>query len=174
MDPDLSELRIVPLTHSRGLDDFDSGSPARDTWLRTHALPGQATGDAMTQVAELGGRVIGFYALSTAAMLRSALPGALRRNAPDPVPALLIGQLAVDRRYQGRGIGLALVHDAMRSALLVSRFAGWRLLAVSPDGAQAAAFWAKLDFVAVPGISPALMALTQTMVRRLLTAAALP
>jgi GNAT superfamily N-acetyltransferase len=171
VDLDLSELRIVPLDHSHGLDDFDSGSPARDTWLRTRALPGQATGDAMTQVAVLGEeRVVGFYALSTAAVLRSALPGALRRNAPDPVPALLIGQLAVDRRYQGRGIGSVLVHDAMRCALLAAQFAGWRLLAVNPDGVQAAAFWAKFDFVAVPGVSPALMALTQTMVRRLLAA----
>ena len=126
----------------------------------------------MTRVAELDGRVVAFYALSTAAVLRAALPGALRRNAPDPMPALLIGQLAVDLRYQGRGIGSALVHDAMRGAVRVSQFAGWRLLAVNPDGAQAASFWAKLDFVAVPGVSPALMVLTQTMVRRLLTAAA--
>lgn len=174
MEPGGAELRFVRLDHSHHLDDFNSGSPARDTWLRARALPSQGSGDAMTQVAERGGRVVGFYALSTAAVLRSALPGPLRRNAPDPVPALLIGQLAVDLRSQGRGIGTAIVRDAMRTALLVAPHAGWRLLAVNPDGEAAMAFWEKFDFVALPGISPPLTALTQTMARRLLAAAAPP
>lgn len=137
-------------------------------------MASQESGDAMTRIAGIGSRVVAFYTLSTAVVLRSALPGRLRRNAPDPVPALLIGQLAVDLRYQRRGIGASLVHDAMRSALLVSQLAGWRLLAVAPDGGKAAEFWSKFDFVAVPGISPPLMALTQTMVRRLLAATATP
>lgn len=171
MQPGLSDLCLRCLDRSHRLDDFDSGSAARDTWLRTRALASQESGDAMTRVAERAGHIVGFYALSTAAVLRSALPGALRRNAPDPVSALLIGQLAVDPRYQGRGVGAAMVHDAMHNALLVSQLAGWRLLAVNPDGEQAAAFWAKFDFVAIPGVTPSLMALTQTMVRRLLAAA---
>ncbi len=174
MTPDVSGLRLLPLHHSHALDDFESGSPARDTWLRTRALSNQDSGDAMTRVAGLGLRVVAFYALSTAAVLRSVLPGKLRRNAADPVPALLIGQLAVDIRYQGCGIGAILVHDAMRNALLVSQLAGWRLLAVAPDGERAVDFWSKFDFVVVPGISPPLMALTQTMVRRLMAAAAPP
>ena len=174
MGPDLSGLRFIRLDGSHRLDDFTSGSPARDTWLRSRALSGLDSGDAMTRVAEFGGQVVAFYALSTAAILRSALPGALRRNAPDPVPALVIGQLAVDVRYQRRGIGGAVVHDALRTALLVSQLAGWRLLAVNPDGETAAKFWEKFDFSRVPGISPPLMALTQTRVRRLLAAAALP
>jgi predicted N-acetyltransferase YhbS len=152
------------------LSNFESGSPARDARLRTRGLASQRSGDALTHVAESKGRIIGFCALSTASIMRSTLPGAMRRNAPDPIPALLIGQLAVDHRFQGRGIGLMLVRDAMRRALQISRFGGWRLLAVNPDGDAAAAFWAKLDFVPIPGASPALMVLTQTMVRRLLEA----
>jgi GNAT superfamily N-acetyltransferase len=174
MTPELSALKLLPINPLHDLGEFNSGSPARDTWLRTHAMPSQNSGDAMTRIAELDGRVVGFYTLSTASVLRSRLPGPLRRNAPDPVPALLIGQLAVDLPYQRLGIGLTLVRDAMQSALSVSRFAGWRLLAASPDGENAEAFWSKLDFVAIPGVSPPLMALTQTMVRRLLAAAATP
>jgi GNAT superfamily N-acetyltransferase len=172
VDLDLSGLRLSPLDASHDLSDFNSGSPARDTWLRARALSSQDSGDAMTRIAALGGMVIAFYALSTAAVLRSLLPGGLRRNAPNPVPALLIGQLAVDLRHQGHGIAAIMVHDAMHSALRVSRLAGWRLLAVHPDGERAVEFWSKFDFVVVPGVSPSLMALTQTMLRGLLAAAA--
>ena len=171
MQSDAFEIEIAALNENHDLGDFDSGSAARDAWLGTRALASQRSGDALTQVAESGGAIMGFCALCTGSVMRAGLPGGLRRNAPDPIPALLIGQLAVDRRFQRRGIGLLLVRDAMERALQVSRFGGWRLLAVNPDGEAAAAFWAKLDFVPIPGVSPPLMVLTQTMVRRLLEAA---
>jgi GNAT superfamily N-acetyltransferase len=165
------DLRVSALSPAHVLGDFASGVPARDAWLHRRALPAQQSGDALTHVAAVDERVVGFCTLSTAAVMRSSLPGARRRNAPDPVPALLIGQLAVDLRYQGGGIGMMLAHDAMRRAMLIARYGGWRLLAVNPDGEKAESFWAKLDFVPVSGITPPLMVLTQAMVRGLLEAA---
>jgi GNAT superfamily N-acetyltransferase len=170
VEPELSELEISPLTLSHKLDDFESGSPSLDAWLRKHAVRNQNSGDSMTRIAEIGGHVVGFYTLSTTSVMRSLLPGSLRRNAADPISALLLGHLAVDRRYQRRGIGSMLVRDALRNAMIVSRHAGWRLLAVHPESEAAQAFWAKLDFVLLLGVSPALMALSQAMVRTLLAA----
>ena len=47
---------------------------------------------------------------------RSAAPTALAKQAPDPVPALLLGRLAVDRHYSGRGVGTALVAHVLATA----------------------------------------------------------
>jgi GNAT superfamily N-acetyltransferase len=85
--------------------------------------------------------VVGFYALFTASAARVGLPGALRRNAPHPVPLLLLGQLAVDRDWQGRGLGAALLQDAGRRAAGASRHVGFRAMATHPIDDRAASFY---------------------------------
>ncbi len=106
-----------------------------------------------------GGRVIGYYSLAAASAARVGLTGALRRNAPDPVPLLLLGQLAVDLRDQGSGAGRRLLGDACWRALAVSRQAGFRALATHPIGEAAERFCARFGFVVVPDSIPRLMVL---------------
>nr|WP_291981159.1 GNAT family N-acetyltransferase [Luteitalea sp.] len=60
------------------------------------------------------GRVVGFYALATGAVAHEAVTGRVRRNMPDPSPVMVLARLAVDRAYQGRGLGRALLRDALR------------------------------------------------------------
>src|ERR1700728_1206355 len=90
---------IIPLHIQHDISTFSCGKPILDGWLRTRALRNHETGDSRTYVLAESDRVIGFYALSTAAAARVGLPGALRRNAPDPVPLMLLGQLAVDAEH---------------------------------------------------------------------------
>jgi predicted N-acetyltransferase YhbS len=63
------------------------------------------------------GRIVGYVTLSAAQIERSFLPKPQQRNLPDPAPAMLLGQLAVDRDYQGQGHAVSLLHFSLRTAL---------------------------------------------------------
>ncbi len=119
------------------------------------------TGDSRTFLIANQGPVLGYYALSTASAARVGMPGALRRNAPDPVSLLLLllGQLAVDVSQHGKGLGRQLLGDACLRAAEVFQRAGFRALATHPIDEAAARFYAKYGFAAVPDSSPTLMVL---------------
>jgi len=154
---------IEPLRPDHDLDGFTSGVPALDGWLRGRALRNQTTGDSRTFVIAPNGRVVGYYALSTASAARVGLPGPMRRNAPDPVPLLLLGQLAVDIGRQGTGLGRQLLGDACLRSLSVFRQAGFRALATHPIGEAAARFYGKYGFAPVPDSSPPLMLMAASL-----------
>lgn len=114
----------APLEAGHDITDFDCGEPALDDWLKRRALKNQAAGASRCFVIAEGRRVIGFYSLSAGALGLAEGPNRLRRNMPDPLPVLLLGRLAVDRCWQGRGLGQALLRDALLRALAVSAEAG--------------------------------------------------
>ncbi len=118
------------LSDLHDLADFSSGAPELDEWLQTRALKGQAVGNSAVFVFEHGGSVFGYYALASAGVEHVSAPGAVRRNAPDPIPVLLLARLAVDTRAQGRGIGRRLIQDALVRALRVSEDIGFRAVVV--------------------------------------------
>jgi predicted N-acetyltransferase YhbS len=154
---------IEPLRPDHDLDGFTSGVPPLDGWLRGRALRNQTTGDSRTFVIAPNGRVVGYYALSTASAARVGLPGPMRRNAPDPVPLLLLGQLAVDITRQGTGLGRQLLGGACLRSLSVFRQAGFRALATHPIDEAAARFYAKYGFAPVPDSSPPLMLMAASL-----------
>lgn len=158
-----------PLGPQHDLQHFTSGQPSLDSWLRGRAFRNQESGDSRTFVAAETGRVTGFYALSTGAAARVGLPGSLRRNAPDPVPLLLLGQLAVDRDWQGRGLGAALLRDACRRAVSALGQVGFRALAAHPIDDAAASFYCRFGWTPIPDSRPPLLVLPM---QRLLAALA--
>jgi predicted N-acetyltransferase YhbS len=91
-------------------------------------------------------RIIGYYTLSAVAVEHAQLPGRVRRNAPDPVPAVLLGRLAVDRKAQGTGLGRLLVRDAVLSTLAAADRIGVRVLLVHALHERAAAFYDRFGF----------------------------
>ncbi|HTT82054.1 MAG TPA: GNAT family N-acetyltransferase [Rhizomicrobium sp.] len=96
------------------------------------------------------GTIIGYVTLSAAQIGCSSLPKARRRNKPDPLPATLLGQLAVDRGHQGRGIARALLQFALRTALRASRdIASWGVI-LHPLHAPLRAFYAQYSFQDLP------------------------
>jgi GNAT superfamily N-acetyltransferase len=136
--------RLDPRAHDR--TSFQCGVPPLDDYLKHVARQHIEKGYAQVWVAvpEPGSpQVIGYYALSMTSLLPEELP---RRAALKRVPALLLGKLAVDRRYQGQGIGALLLLDAQRSALRVARQVGVHALVVDALDEQAAAFYRKYDF----------------------------
>ena len=102
-----------PITAAHDLSQFDCGVPVLNDWLRERALKNESRFSRTYVVCE-GARVAGYYCLSAGAVQREAAPGKLRRNAPDSVPVSIIGRLAVDRDYAGRGLGTSLLADALR------------------------------------------------------------
>lgn len=127
--------------------------PSLDSWLRDRALASEGM-SARTYVVcarDDPERVVGYYALSTAMEQRIALPNAkLRRAMPDQVPLLLIGRLAVDRQYQGRGLGADLLSDGVRRCLEVSEIAGIRAIITHAIDDDAVRFYQRYGFINCP------------------------
>ncbi len=122
--------RPSPVSKDDSIDYFDSGSPALDRWFATHALPNQESGASRTYVVREAGRVVAFYSLATGSVVHSRAPDGIRRNMPDPVPVMVLTRLAVARTHQGRGLGRALVRDALIRTLKVAEIAGMRAVMV--------------------------------------------
>lgn len=156
----MTDFAIEALRPHHDLAGFSCGVPALDFWLKTRALRDEATGDSRAFMLLIDGRVAGYYALATASAARITLTIALRRNAPDPVPLLLLGQLAVDTRDHGTGMGRRLLGDACWRALEISRQAGFRALAAHPISDAAERFYARFGFVTIPDSTPRLMVLS--------------
>jgi GNAT superfamily N-acetyltransferase len=140
----------VLLTHDHRLSDFDCGDDTLNHWLTTKALRNQAEGGSRTWVVTVDDRVVAFYASSTAVILRAEATKRAARNQPDPVPAVLLGRLAVDTKYQGQGLGAALLRHFLVKALEVAQITGVRVLLVHASDEVAASFYARYGFEPSP------------------------
>src|SRR5262245_23411412 len=104
----------TPIRPDHDFDDFDSCVPVLDDWLKKRALNNQASGASRTYVVcTEGDVVVGYYCISAGAVAHEHAPKPLRRNMPDPIPVIVLGRLAVDRRYHRRGVGRGLLKDAV-------------------------------------------------------------
>jgi GNAT superfamily N-acetyltransferase len=145
----LTELRrpepLDPRRHDRA--EFDSGEPTLDEWLRRYAGQNRRRDTAATWVVtDAGDRVVAYASVAMTAVDRSEAPAALARQAPDPIPALLLGRLAVDRRYAGAGVGTALVAHVLATAVELNAHAACRAVVVSAMSPAARGWWERLGF----------------------------
>lgn len=137
-----------PLTAEHAVSEFTCGKPTLDRWLKTRALFNQEKGFTAVMVVHEAGRVVGYYGLAPTAVVPSVLPRAIRTGQPpDPVPCLLLGQLATDIAWAGRGIGTGLIKHALERCVTAAALVGGRALLVNAVDAEAAAFWLRRGFV---------------------------
>lgn len=130
------------------MSKFSCGKPALDHWLKTRALSNQGKGFTAVLVVHEAGRVVGYYGLAPTAVLPSILPRSIRTGQPpDPVPCLLLGQLATDVEWAGHGIGTALVKHALQRCVQAAELIGGRALMVNAVDAEAAQFWQRRGFL---------------------------
>jgi len=139
-----------PLNGAHDLSAFDSGEPVLDDWLRKRALPNEQSGASRTYVIIAQGRVVGFYCLSTGSVAKQAATGNIRRNMPEPIPVMVIGRLAIDRDLQGRGLGKALLRDAVRRTLQAAAIAGMRAILLHAISEAAKRFYVHCGFSESP------------------------
>jgi GNAT superfamily N-acetyltransferase len=147
-----------PLSSTHVCAEFDCGEPVLNDWLKQRALVNQASGARRTfVVADAGQRVLGYYALAAGAVAQREASGGIRRNMPDPIPVMVLGRLAVDRRAQGQQLGGALLKDAVLRCLRVAQDAGVRALLVHALNEEARAFYVHYGFAASPANPMTLM-----------------
>ncbi|MFZ0870110.1 MAG: GNAT family N-acetyltransferase [Rhodanobacter sp.] len=137
----------APFKPGHEIEDFISPHPGLADWLRRRARGNEDGQGSRCFVACEGRRVIGYYALAAGSIERAQAPGGLRRNMPDPIPAIVLGRLAVDTRWQGQGLGADLLQDAVWRALRASREIGARVLLCHAIDASATAFYLHHGFV---------------------------
>jgi GNAT superfamily N-acetyltransferase len=140
----------VLLGEAHDLQLFDSGHDSLDEWLRRRARANQVSGASRTYVVCEGERVVGYYCLSSGALAVADAPGTIRRNMPDPVPMAVLGRLAIDRNWQGKGIGSALLQDAVLRTGQAAHIMGIRGLLVHAISNEAKAFYEHYGFMASP------------------------
>jgi len=140
----------VLLSKEHLLADFSCGVASLDDWLKRRAYPNQVGGASRTYVVTEGQRVVGYYCLASGALALSDTPGPLRRNMPDPVPMGILGRLAVDRAFHGKGLGVALLQDAVIRTAQAGGIIGIRGLLVHAISAEAKAFYEYHGFLASP------------------------
>src|SRR5690606_6499303 len=126
---------------------FSCGKPTLDHWLKTRALSNQTKGFTVVIVVHEEGRVVGYYGLAPTAVVPAVLPRSIRTGQPpNPVPCILLGQLATDRAWTGHGIGTGLLKHALQRCVEAAALVGGRALLVNAIDDDAAAFWRRRGF----------------------------
>lgn len=138
------------LTDAHRAEEFDCGDEVLNKWLKLRASRNQREGSSRTWVVTDGQRVVAYYASSTAVLARATATKRAARNQPDPLPAMLLGRLAVDREHQSRGLAAALLKHFLLKALEVAQHTGVRLVLVHAKDDQAANFYRHYGFESSP------------------------
>ena len=164
--PGFSSPAVISASHE--LSDFECGEPSLDEWLKKRALKNHTAGASRCFVVCRGLTVVGYYSLSAGAIGHTEAPKAMRRNMPDPLPVLLLGRLAIDRRYHNQGLGQALLRDAMLRAVSVGRDAGVFAILVHAISEPARRFYLSRGFVESP-LQPMTLLVTLATVQSILS-----
>lgn len=144
----LSTPLLLSIDHE--LVNFDSGEPSLDEWLKKRAIKNQVQGASRCFVLCNDKKVIGYYSLSAGAISHESTPKTMRRNMPNPLPVLLLGRLAIDRNYHNKGLGSALLRDAMLRSVSVAGDAGVFAILVHALSEQAKRFYMSRGFTESP------------------------
>jgi predicted N-acetyltransferase YhbS len=141
-----------PLAASDDRDGFDCGRESLNQWFRRHAWHNQESGVSRTSVIcdKTTGQIVGYTSLSAAQIERAHLAKSAQRNRPDPIPAVLLGQLAVDRRHQGNGYATSLMYFALTTAVQFAKNIGCFGVLTHPLDDGARAFYSRYGFEALP------------------------
>jgi GNAT superfamily N-acetyltransferase len=140
------------------LGDFDCGEPSINEWLWRRARASDGDTARTHVVLDHDRRVVAYCALSAAAIPHAEATAKLRRNRPDPIPAILIGRLGVTRAWQGRGLATDLTGYAMRRIAAVAESVGVAYVIVQPLDSRLRGFYHRLGFRAFgPGDTPPML-----------------
>ncbi len=159
----------APLAEHHRVDDFDSGKPALDVFLKDMAFHNQQQGYSRTFViATEDDRVVGYHSLCAGMISRNSAPRQVKgHNAPGEIPVALLARLAVDRRSQGMGLGKALLKNALLAVVSSSQFVAFRAVMVHALDDEAEAFYLKFGFRTAKGLERTLLLPTRDIVASL-------
>jgi GNAT superfamily N-acetyltransferase len=146
-----AERRVEKLRADHNIEGFDCGRDELNRYLLRYAWANQQAGAAHTYVGLLGESVIGYHTLAVGQVSREEAPERLTKGlARHPVPIMLLARLAVDKQWHGKGVGKALLKDAMQRTLQAADIAGIRAFAVHAKDDEARRFYEKFHFIPSP------------------------
>jgi GNAT superfamily N-acetyltransferase len=150
-----NSVRIEPLGSSHDRTAFSCASDDLDRYIRTQASQDTRRGVARVFVAimpEEPKRIAGFFTLSAAWVATSDLPPEVAKRLPrHPIPAALVGRLAVDRAFARRGLGSILLADAVKKTMAAAETVAMTVVIVDPIDDTARAFYAAFGFRSLRG-----------------------
>jgi len=142
---------VEKLRRDHPVEGFDCGHDHLNRYLLRYAWQNQQAGGSQTYVGIVDDTVVGFYTLAVGQVTQEEAPSRLTKGlARHPVPIMLLARLGVDRRWQGQGIGKALLRDAMQRTLQAADIAGIRAFAVHAKDENARRFYEHFDFIPSP------------------------
>lgn len=143
--------RIEKLQPYHAVEVFDCGQDALNRFLQEYALSNQLSGGAQSYIGLTDDRVIGYYALAVGSVEQEQAPERVKKGlAKHAIPIMLLARLAVDLQWQKRGVGAALLKDAMLRTLQAADIAGIRALVVHAKDEAARVFYERYDFITSP------------------------
>jgi GNAT superfamily N-acetyltransferase len=138
---------VRKLTTSDNVLAFDCGQPELNQFLQRYSLTNQKANSAQTYVCCKDGAVSGFYSLGVGSVEpENTSPRVIKGIARHPVPVMILGRLAVDRQHQGRGLGKALIKDALLRTIQAADIAGIRALLVHAKDDKARQWYLNWEF----------------------------
>lgn len=160
--------QVELLTKHHDLSRFECGKPALDDWLRKWALPSLASDSARTYVAHRDGVVVGYYSICTGSVRRDEAPERIAKGqAAHPIPVILLARLAVDQREQEKGLGGALLKNALSRMAEVIDIVAARAVLVHAIDNKARGFYRHFGFEESPIDEYHLMLLVKDLRRNL-------
>lgn len=156
----------VPIDDRHGLDGFESGKPSLDDWLRDMALYNQAQGYTRTFViADENFKVVGYHSVCAGMIHRSDVSRSAKgKQAPAELPVAVLARLAVTREHQGRGLGPALLRNALLSIVSVAQVVAFRAVVVHAIDDDAARFYGRYGFQPTKGMERRLILPTSDII----------
>lgn len=143
--------RIEKLRPDHQVEAFDCGREELNRYLVRFAWQNQQAGAAQTYVGIVSEVIVGYHTLAVGHVTLEDAPQRLTKGlAKHPVPIMLLARLAIDRRWQGQGVGKALLRDAMQRTLQAADIAGIRAFAVHAKDEEARRFYEHFDFMPSP------------------------
>lgn len=128
---------------------FSCGEPALDSYLQRQASQDirRRVAQVFVAIGDAPGKIAGYYNLSAASFEKEELPAASAKRLPHyPVPAAILGRLAVDRACQGQGLGETLLLDAIRRVVRASATLMVHAVIVDTKNDRAVAFYERYGF----------------------------
>ena len=143
--------RIRKLAATDGVDGFDCGQVPLNQFLHRYVLINQKANSAQTYVCLQQDRVVGFYSLAVGSAAPETVPSRVMKGiARHPVPVMILARLAVDKGHQHKGLGQALLKDALLRTAQAADIAGIRCVLVHAKDDAARAWCEHWEFEASP------------------------
>lgn len=157
---------IEKLRREHLLDDFDCGKDELNRFLKRQAWGSQQSHSAQTYVLAKDLRVLGYYSLAAGSVTHDEATERIRKGqARHPIPVVLLARLAVDVSVHGKGLGAALLKDALLRTAQAADTIGARALLVHAKDDSAKAFYEHFTFEASPSDPYHLLLIMKELVR---------